>query len=125
MEAVVIDVTSIEGRVDQHTLLKEDMNHKTNVNTTPIDAQANVVNATLPMSQIKLLLGDIESQALAAKALCEIMYDELDSIEGQGIVNAAVRIDALVKATHRNAVLIQESVEAAGLVLLDAEGGAQ
>ena len=111
--------------MDQHTLLKEDMNHKTNVNTTPIDAQANVVNATLPMSQIKLLLGDIESQALAAKALCEIMYDELDSIEGQGIVNAAVRIDALVKATHRNAVLIQESVEAAGLVLLDAEGGAQ
>lgn len=99
--------------------------HRTNVNTTPIDTQANVVNATLPLSQIKELLGDIEAQALAAKALCEIMYDELDAIDGQGIVNAAVRIDALVKATHRNAVLIQESVDAAGLVLLDAEGGAQ
>lgn len=77
------------------------------------------------MSQINLHLEHIEEQAIAAKALCEIMYDELDSIEGQGIVNAAVRLDALVKATHRNAVLTQESVQALSLVLLDTEGGAQ
>lgn len=96
-----------------------------NVNTENPSTQANAVNTTLPLSQIKELLGDIESQACAAKALCEIMYDELDAIEGQGIVNTAVRIDALVKATHRNAVLIEESVAAAGLGLLDAEGGAQ
>ena len=96
-----------------------------NVNTENPSAQANAVNATLAMSQIKLHLEHIEEQAMAAKALCEIMYDELDSIESQGIANAAVRLDALVKATHRNAVLTQESVQALSLVLLDAEGGAQ
>jgi hypothetical protein len=101
------------------------MNQPTEVNTSPENEQANVVNATFSLSQIKQFLGDIESQALAAKALCEIMYDELDAIDGQGIVNAAVRIDALVKATHRNAVLTQESVQALSLVLLDEEGGAQ
>lgn len=96
-----------------------------NVNTENPSAQANAVNTTLPLSQINLHLEHIEEQAIAAKALCEIMYDELDSIEGQGIVNAAVRLDALVKATHRNAVLTQESVQALSLVLLDVEGGAQ
>lgn len=100
-----------------------------NVNTENPSTQANVVNTTLLLSQIKLHLGDIESQALATKALCEIMYDEIDSTEGtgkgDGTVTFAVRIDALVKAVHRNAVLVQESVDAAGLVLLDAEGGAQ
>lgn len=96
-----------------------------NGTTTHERLQENSVNTTLPLSQIKQHLEHIEEQAIAAKALCEIMYDELDSIEGQGIVNVAVRLDALVKATHRNAVLTQESVQALSLVLLNEEGGAQ
>ena len=111
--------------MDQFALRKNKMNQQSDSSINQSRLQENVVNATFIFSTIKQHLGDIEAQAVAAKALCEIMYDELDAIDGQGIVNAAVRIDALVKATHRNAVLIQESVEAAGLVLLDAEGGDQ
>lgn len=119
------DVCTIESRVDQHTLLKEDMNHKRDSNTNTPRLQANVVNTTLIFSTIRQHLGDIETQATSARALCEIMYDEIDSIESQGIASVAVRIDALVKAAHRTTVLVQESVEAAGLALIDAEGGAQ
>lgn len=99
--------------------------HKTDISTNNPRLQQNNVNTTLPLSQIKMHLEHIEEQAIAAKALCEIMYDEIDLINDQGVTNAAVRIDALVKATHRNAVLTQESVQALSLVLLDEEGGAQ
>lgn len=101
------------------------MTQQVNISTNQPRLQENSVNTTLIFSTIRQHLGDIESQAVAAKALCEIMYDEIDSIEGQGIDSVAVRIDALVKAAHRTTVLVQESVEAAGLALMDAEGGAQ
>lgn len=113
--------------MDQHTLLKEDMNHKTKVNTSPGNDQANVVNTTLILNTIKQHLGDIESQALAAQTLGEISFEELDSIESSDpkVAGVILRLDALVKAAYRNAVLIQESVTEMRVLMSDAEGGAQ
>jgi hypothetical protein len=96
-----------------------------NVNTENPSAQANAVNTTLPLSQIKQHLGDIEESALSARALCDITYEQIDAMDGEDAAQAVVRFDALVKATHRNTVLIQESVEAIGALFREVEGGAQ
>ena len=105
---MVIDVTSIEGRVDQHTLLKEDMNHKTNVNTSPKPAQANVVNATLRFDVIRQQAFDVEGFALDAQLLMEQIHVQLDrmfdlSPEAE---NAVAVIDCFVKCALRNVTLI-------------------
>jgi len=75
---------------------------------------------------VRQQLGDIESQSLAGQALCEICFDELDRLvdatQAPAVSGAVVRLDALIKATYRNAVLVQESIENIGALLL--EGGA-
>ncbi|WP_156369679.1 hypothetical protein [Duganella sp. Leaf126] len=103
------------------------MNQKTKVNTSPENEQVNVVNTTLHLSQIKHHLGDIESQALAAQTLGEICFEQLDSVESNDlkVAHVILRLDALVKAAYRNAVLVQESVTDARLLLANMEGGAQ
>ena len=102
------------------------MNHKTKVNTSPGNEQANVVNTTLAFSTVRSHLSDAESQAIAAKSLGELCFEQLDRI-GDVIsddvgLSAVLCLDALLKAVLRNVELIQDAVDLAGSALL--EGGA-
>lgn len=121
---MVIDVTSIEGRVDQHTLLKEDMNHKTNVNTTPIDTQANVVNTTLPLSQIKLHMEALDAQALDIRTLTDICVETIDTVptDDPAAQQAVQRLDTLLKGIWYCAEVQRQANEQMMVAL---EGGAQ
>ncbi len=121
--------TRRSGRVDQHTLLKANMNHKANVNTAKSDIQAkNAIVPTLQKNLLRQHLGDIEGQAQAAQTLTEICFEELDRA-GEAITDeaghrAVLRLDVLMKSIFRNVELIQEAVDAAGTALLDAQGAA-
>ena len=95
-----------------------------------IAAAAAPASASTPgidrLREIRLQLGDIESHALAGQALCEICFEELDRLvdtnADPAVALAVVRIDALVKAISRNAVLVQDAVGQIGVML--PEGGA-
>jgi hypothetical protein len=111
--------------VDQHTLLKEDMNHKTKVNTSPAIEQANVVITTLSLDAVRQQLGDIESLVYTAQTLGEISLEQTDLlcdlVSEQAAITAVMRLDALVKSICRSVVLIQESAAAISLVLEDSQ----
>lgn len=98
------------------------MNHKTNVNTTLLNTQANNANiALLACNTIRQHLGDIESQAVGILALGEMVFDQLDTLRMStaepGILNIVQRIDALVIATSRNASLVDDASTAISLAL--------
>lgn len=93
---MVNDDSSIDGRVDQHTLLKEVMNQRTNVNTEISEVQAN--HATLALLRIKeieqlsKLLRDSRRAALtAARRSVDIAAIAVSFAE----INAQPVIDAI------------------------------
>lgn len=95
-----------------------------NVNTGNSNAQAkNTVNTTLLLTQIKQHLGDIESQALSIQTLSEMCFEQIDSITSSDpdVARITLRLDALVKASYRNAVLVQEAVDSAGALIVGEE----
>lgn len=97
------------------------MNHKTDSSTTSKRLQANVVNATFPLSEIKAHMGDIEDQALGIQTLCEMAFEEIDAIviHDPDVHRAVLRLDALVKAAYRNAITAQEATENISGLLLE------
>lgn len=114
--------------MDQHTLLKEDMNHKTKVNTSSQVEQAeNATLASLQFAVMRQHLGDIEDEALTAQTLAGMALEILGDIvvADESTHQALTRLDALFRSAYRNAVMIQESAVTVSLALEDFEGGAQ
>ncbi|MFS2007940.1 hypothetical protein ACEN9F_30470 [Duganella sp. CT11-25] len=91
------------------------------------DTSNVAIKATIEtLTQLKTLrqhLGDVESQAIAAKSLGELCFEQLDRVVGvlndQTGLSAVLCLDALLKAICRNVELIQEAVDLAGGALLD------
>lgn len=106
---------------------KTKMTQPTNVNTTNSDTQVNNANvSSFPVVSIRQQLYDIESQTVAAHALCEIAFEELDRVgeftSNPAGLRAVLHLDAVLKSICRNVVLIQESAEIACGVLLESQG---
>lgn len=98
-----------------------------NSTTTQPRLQQNSVNTTLLFTTIRHQVGDIESQALAAQTLCEIAFEELDSITSGDpeVARVVLRLDALIKGVYRNDVLNQEATDSIRGLLAEVEGGVQ
>ncbi|KAB8042580.1 hypothetical protein [Janthinobacterium aquaticum] len=101
--------------MDQHTLLKEDMNQQANVNTEISDAQANHASFTLlRINEIEQLSNDIAAQAVDAKILLDQACIQLDDLDDStpDVRKVASIINCFLTCAMRNVALIAEENEA-------------
>ena len=95
-----------------------------NVNTENPSTQANAVNTTLPLSQIKLHLEALDAQALDIFTLADICVDTIDEVvtHDPAVQQAVQRLDTLLKGICRSAEVQRQAHEEMMAAL---EGGAQ